>query len=400
MDSYKLSRMGAFSVNATRYVAVSAGTDTIAQSTESLVEGYVASAGTFKNLFIEVDGAPGAGESFTVTLRKNNLDTAIVVTISDTATTGSDTSNTVTVAAGDLISYKLTTSVTAAAGKSPRMSIDYTGDTANESLLLGALVITASDCFTGVDGVTGFDASTHDDGKQLVATAGTISKLYIRLSTAPTGAETNTFTVYKNGSATALTLTISGAATTGSDLSNSFAVVAGDSLSIQKDESAGAINASFIWGMVFAATTDGEFPILAGTTAEPSTTVTNYTQMNNSGAATESTEFATLMCCGRTSWITNLYAAVTTAPGAGNSYTFTLRNTTVNTALSVLINEANTTGNDSSATGVAIANFDNLTLSLVPVSTPTAPETISWGFTATMTEPPQAAASRRVIIAS
>ena len=82
-----------------------------------------------------------------------------------------------------------------------------------------------------------------------------------------------------------------------------------------------------------------------------------------------------------------MYVEGTTAPGAGKSYTYTLRNNTANTELSVVISEAGTTGNDAVASGVTIANQDNLSLACVPAGTPTQPAGISWGFTVTMVNP-------------
>ena len=47
--------------------------------------------------------APGVGASATVTLRKNGVNTALTCTISGTATSCSDTTNSVTYADGDVL---------------------------------------------------------------------------------------------------------------------------------------------------------------------------------------------------------------------------------------------------------------------------------------------------------
>lgn len=65
-------------------------------------------SGTMGNLYAAAVGAPGGGESFTYVVRKNNGDTIITCTISDSATDASDTTNTATVAAGDLITISIT----------------------------------------------------------------------------------------------------------------------------------------------------------------------------------------------------------------------------------------------------------------------------------------------------
>lgn len=58
-----------------------------------------------------------------------------------------------------------------------------------------------------------------------------VSDLYFLANVAATGA--NTITVFKNGSATALTVTLANGQSRGADLVNSFAAVAGDYLHIK-----------------------------------------------------------------------------------------------------------------------------------------------------------------------
>ncbi len=65
--------------------------------------------GTLKNLYLK-GVAPGGSETATVTVRKNSSDTSLTATLTGSGTTGSDTSNIVTVAAGDLLCYKITKS--------------------------------------------------------------------------------------------------------------------------------------------------------------------------------------------------------------------------------------------------------------------------------------------------
>lgn len=390
MDSYKLCEHGSPAANATRYAAFSSGAAASSWETgEDAVEQLVASAGTIKNLYIELAVAPGVASTAAFTLRKNGADTALTVTISGTDTTGSDTSNTVTFAAGDRINWKCVTSAVASGSTNPRISADYAGDTANESLLLGRIDATGDNVYYPIDGWGSSTQSTFVLAKQLIATAGTIKKLYVRLNTAPGAGNSRTFTVYKNGSTTALTLTISNTDTTGNDTTHSFTVAAGDKLALFNNDDATSAATQVSWGCVFTADTAGEFPILGGTNDDPSNSATEYITINsvNGTFGTWNATEANRLAFGRTSWVKNMYVELTTAPGAGNSYTFTLRNNAGATALSVAISEANTTGNDSEATGVAITNNDNLGLQSVPASTPTLPVEVSWGFTVTMTQP-------------
>jgi|TARA_Y100000310_G_scaffold238070_1_gene241417 hypothetical protein len=58
-------------------------------------------AGTAKNMYVRAGTAPASGETIVVTLDKNNSASALTVTISDTATEGNDTANSVAFSAGD-----------------------------------------------------------------------------------------------------------------------------------------------------------------------------------------------------------------------------------------------------------------------------------------------------------
>lgn len=62
---------------------------------------------------------------------------------------------------------------------------------------------------------------------------GKVRNLFVRQEAAPGGVDTVTYTLFVNAGATALTVTIQGAAVTGSDLVNVVDVAQGDLLSIR-----------------------------------------------------------------------------------------------------------------------------------------------------------------------
>ena len=68
------------------------------------------------DLYVFLRNAPGTGNSYTVTVRKNVTDTSLAVTISGTATTGNNTTNPISFAAGDKISVKVTSTGTPTQG--------------------------------------------------------------------------------------------------------------------------------------------------------------------------------------------------------------------------------------------------------------------------------------------
>ena len=86
-------------------------------SSPSIADGDVLlenSGGTLQNLYVALDQNPGWGNSVTVTIYSNHggswASTGITVTISGSSTSGSDTSDTASISAGDEISMKVTMS--------------------------------------------------------------------------------------------------------------------------------------------------------------------------------------------------------------------------------------------------------------------------------------------------
>src|SRR5689334_12075093 len=61
---------------------------------------------TLSNFYMLLDVAPGAGTSYTFTVMKNGSATALTVTISDAATTATDSTHSVSFAAGDTVSIQ------------------------------------------------------------------------------------------------------------------------------------------------------------------------------------------------------------------------------------------------------------------------------------------------------
>jgi len=86
-----------------------------ANGTEAKVQNTIPAAGTVKNFFVFVDTVPGVGQSWTFTVRKTGVNTAVTCTIGAAAQTCSDTTNTAVFAAGELISIGIASSAAPAA---------------------------------------------------------------------------------------------------------------------------------------------------------------------------------------------------------------------------------------------------------------------------------------------
>lgn len=79
-------------------------------ATELNVQNIMPAAGTIKNFFGSVQITPGAGTSWTLTVRNNGANTAVTCTIMSAGPSCSDTTNTAVFVAGDLISIRITSS--------------------------------------------------------------------------------------------------------------------------------------------------------------------------------------------------------------------------------------------------------------------------------------------------
>ncbi len=79
-------------------------------TTENNVYDVLAVAKTVQNLRMYLPGSPGVGESIVATVRKNEADTPLVVSLTNLQTNGEDTVNTVAFDANDRISIKVVSS--------------------------------------------------------------------------------------------------------------------------------------------------------------------------------------------------------------------------------------------------------------------------------------------------
>ncbi|MBY0541424.1 MAG: hypothetical protein K2P52_08455 [Campylobacterales bacterium] len=80
---------------------------------------------TVKNMYVSIGAGPQSGNSRIFTLRKNAVDTALTVTLSNLTVTGSDTTHTVNFAAFDLLAIKHTTSGGVPLGTNCILTVEY-----------------------------------------------------------------------------------------------------------------------------------------------------------------------------------------------------------------------------------------------------------------------------------
>lgn len=222
----------AFTVVASSFYGL-AGTIDGTSTTENRAEQYMGVAGTLKRLGCRVISNSGATTILRSRINGGNGNLSVTITSSTTGVF-EDTSNTDTIAVGDLSNYHCDFNVA-----TPNVTITLMWSefesTADEGLILWAkpasgLTINAFPRFTQIGGAIATAISTENDARTKAQVAFTAKNLSIYISSNSVNA-TMTCTLKKGGVDTALTVPV-GATSTGrfSDTSNTVAIAATDTL--------------------------------------------------------------------------------------------------------------------------------------------------------------------------
>ena len=223
-----------------------------------------------------------------------------------------------------------------------------------------------------------FNTTETTDTSDVVATAGIISNLYVKLTNAPNTGKSWVVALRVNGVTTTLTCTIADGATTGSDVAHTISVAAGDKVGYiwtpsSTPDASGAVYVSSL----FSGTASNESITVAGTgTATPGTGSTSYIGLcgkDNSG--TTEAQHNTIVPTAGT--FTKLYVEVSVAPGVGKSWAFTLMKNGSATGITCTIADTATAANDTAHTATCVAT-DKIYLKAVPSGTP-ASATMKYG---------------------
>ena len=160
-------------------------------------------------------------------------------------------------------------------------------------------------------------------------TAGVLRNFLVVLSAAPAGGTSRTFTLRKNGADTALTVTISGSATTARLTGTDVAVAVGDLLAVQHTSSGSPVAATPQWSLEFEGTTAKESGYASTTVSTTGTGSVRYTAPFASDTAlpTVVTNIPNVAAAAGT--ITRLIVAADVAPGVGAGRTFYINKNSV-----------------------------------------------------------------------
>ena len=329
--------------------------------TETRADFIMPVAGQIGGLRVVLSAAPGAGNSYNFTVRKNVTNTSLGFTISGTDTSGEDYANIVDFVAGDLLNIQITPT------SSPTLASCrfYILISADSAVLL---------CNDGETSATGLGASsTHslavmgtvsvgvnvgvtgdqEDGGTVCPSDGTITTMYVQLETAPGIGDTRSFTLYVNDVATALVVTISGNSITGSAVS-SVSISAGDKLFILAQRSGGINTPSTFYsiGMDFTPGVADEFPYMSSCLVDPAGAqlqdIASEIQFHATTNGSLSPGIST----------STMYVLLQAAPGGSETRTVTLWQNGVDTTTTLTLTGATASGNF--AGSVAYAENDTI----------------------------------------
>lgn len=333
-------------------------------ATEPLVGSVFPCSGTISNFCVQIATAPTSGRSYTFSPYINGSASSLSTTISDASLIGTDSTNSVSVNAGDSITISSNPSGTPVA-TAAYWDMEFDSTNPKEFPLLAnmpsQLSTTTTQYIKAQGGGSSISISTTEtDVTIVIPYSGTISKFYGAADVAPGAGRTRTFTVMKNGAAQSLAFSLTGTGsgagiTTNNDTANSFTVAAGDRISIRSTVSGTPAASRFNSGLLLTSDVDGYSMMGFTTNLSPGTaTIYNipYSQMRSAWNTTESNSN------GKSPQFLAkaLYVWQPTAPVSGRSYTYTLRQAAADTALAATVAGPSNSGSATADVGIARGN--------------------------------------------
>jgi hypothetical protein len=211
-------------------------------------------------------------------------------------------------------------------------------------------------------------SAAADSNYSVFTASGTITAIRAKTVGAPTGAQTWTVTLRKNGSDTGIACTINSGSSSKCNGSGSVAFAAGDYASLRI---AGANTPSITRisiALIFAPTTANDTVLFTQGVALSNSATQGATISNNVGPGAISSRRYDVLPDGGT--IDKFYVNAN-APGAGTSYAYTVDKNGSTTTATCSIADAATTCNDTSHS-FSVAAGDDAQIQAVPTNTPAA----------------------------
>lgn len=208
-------------------------TRSLISATENLISQIVPTAGTFTNLYIRAGSAFTGSQAYT--FLKNGVAQSVTATLTNPAAGGqaTDTINSVSVIAGDVVSLQIVTTGTPVSTPVSH-AITFTPTVDGESFLSNSLVATASATAVQHNQVLGSDTAwiVNEVPRIILVDAMTVTGMYATAGVAPGAGKSITATLRAAGADTAATVTMTSLAT-GSITGLSISLPAASDLAIR-----------------------------------------------------------------------------------------------------------------------------------------------------------------------
>ena len=333
-------------------------------------------AGTFRKLYIETDTSKPGNTIFTV--YKNGVATSLTCTVPGGAFGASDTTNSFTISPGDTLALHIVNTFSSGSFGLPRGSIEFESSTSSEAGYGTAINGDNAQLVTGgFNGeVNPFNPYTGWSGsgiiRGIVTASGTISDFRVRFNNSSFNSTWDIMFVKNSiiqdgtGGTVDTRATMVYPATTGSNLSFSLPVTAGDTLTIRAWRTAGTSDAGRLqFSFKMVPTIEGEQIVnsyASSGTAGGTRYNSVYSVVENS-TSSESTVAKTELSS--TSWkLKKVYVLPWSGAYGGSGFTLTVRKEFADTAVSGTATAAGVTALDTSD-AVQVAQFNRLAFKLV-----------------------------------
>lgn len=371
------------SSSGTEYGIVQGSTGYPVDATETLRQAVICEDVTLTYVKFRLTTAPGSGNSRTITFRDDGSDTAATVTISDTATEGEWTGS-VSVSSGSLISYGITSTGTPTASGAWGIETGY--DTDGDYFLVPGKFVIGADTTNyinawGAGTAASAGVTTATPQESIIASDATLLKNYVQTIGNANIVGALATSVRLNNSSDNLTATLTGATVTAS--ATGTIDLAPNDLIVMKMVGSGGVDSGtsnlYTFCLKIQPDTVGEVLMGSGSTANPSTSAAAYdfsiggvggwntNEVNRAGFFPEGLD------------IKKLYVKLAVAPNTGKSRTFCLRDNGADTALTLTISDAATTGNDTTHT-VTYSGVGKGDIATTPSGTPDASSEVKLGY--------------------
>lgn len=284
-------------------------------------------AGTFKGLYVSMPNAVSAGTSYTISLNVNGTLKSLSCQITSAATICNDSTNNVSVAAGDLVAIEIDPAGTPASQTGAVTSISMVFQSAGtDSFICGGTVPTNPSTsvtqWTPLGVAYTWTGTSDANVSAIMPAAGTLDRFYAFSGTAVTTGSYQV-TVDQNGVDSVLTASLTTAGNTASDLTHSISVAALDTISVKQVPTSTPPTRMLSFCARWTPTVANQFPVISVASGVPSSGTTYGNMQGSFGNLGTETTAQNLVPAlgGKTITLSNFVAAIDTAPTSTNTKT-------------------------------------------------------------------------------